>query len=220
MTTSSKSKRPTPTQVRAARRMRQRRKKRFVRIGGFTLLAVVSFAFIAGLFLPSITGLGGGGHAGGGGVFGGGAPDGPGILIPDAGREHINLGQAHTEYKSVPPTSGPHYGQPLAPTRWGVHEEQIEDEVLIHNLEHGGIGIFYDCPDGCDDIVQELTALVERGTDGGLKIILSPYAGMQNRISLAAWNFLDQFDEYDDGRVQAFINAHESSPNSPEQFAR
>lgn len=185
------------------------------------MLGIVSFAFIIGLFLPSIAGVGGiGGPHTGGGLFGSSAPEGPGIRIPDAGRAHINAGQPHAAYTSIPPTSGPHFGQPLAPTRWGIHDEQIQDEVLIHNLEHGGIGVFYNCPNGCEGTLQDLEALVQRGTGGGLKIIMSPYEGMETRFSLVAWSFLEQFDEYDEERVQTFIETHESSPNSPEQLAR
>jgi hypothetical protein len=92
--------------------------------------------------------------------------------------------------------------------------------VLIHNLEHGGIGIFYDCPEGCPELEGQLSEMAQRGVEGGLKIIMSPYAGMDHRISLNAWTFLDQFDEFDRDRIENFINAHESSSNAPEPFAR
>lgn len=185
----------------------ERRKKRSplfwiaVVVGTIVLLFIV-VSFLMGLFSPSTNG------------------QSLGVRIPDAGREHISLGETHAPYTSVPPTSGAHFGQPLAPTQWGIYEEQIQDEVLIHNLEHGGIGVFYDCPDGCDEIVRQLSVLVDRGTSANLKIVLSPYAGMDSRISLAAWTFLDQFEEYDEDRIRAFVDAHESSDSSPEPFAQ
>ena len=48
------------------------------------------------------------------------------------------------------------------------------------------------------------------------KIIMAPYPGMESRIALTAWNYLDTFEEFDEERIVAFIEAHESSPNAPE----
>ena len=101
-----------------------------------------------------------------------------------------------------------------------MHDQVLEDAVLVHNLKHGGVGVHYDCPDGCQELVEQLAAIVNRAVDEGLKVILSPYAEMGNTIALTAWNFIDKFDEFDDGRIKDFVNAHESSPNSPERFAR
>jgi hypothetical protein len=43
---------------------------------------------------------------------------------------------------------------------------------------------------------------------------------MDTRIALVAWNFLDQFEEFDEARIVAFLRAHVNSPNAPEPFAR
>jgi hypothetical protein len=151
---------------------------------------------------------------------GSGAPDGPGERIRDAGAVHVSPGQEHAEYTSVPATSGPHYGQPLGPTRSGIHDQQLADEVFVHNLEHGGVAIFYNCPEGCPEIVEPLSAMVQRGVADDMELLLSPYSGMEYRISLNAWTFIEQFDEYDEDRVRAFIEAHHNSPNAPEALAR
>jgi hypothetical protein len=92
--------------------------------------------------------------------------------------------------------------------------------VLLHNLEHGGIGVQYDCPDGCKELVDQLADIVRRALDQDLKVIMSPYPGMETRIALTAWAFIDRLDEYDEARVTEFIQAHESSPNAPEPNAR
>ena len=136
--------------------------------------------------------------------------------MADQGATHVLPGEEHPEYNSIPPTSGWHYNLPLAPARWGIYDEPIEPEVLLHNLEHGYINVHYDCPDGCPELVLQLTELVQEGIDRGGKLLMSPYPGMESRISLTAWTFLDQFDEFDDERIRAFVNAHESSPNAPE----
>ena len=101
-----------------------------------------------------------------------------------------------------------------------MHETPLKDEYRIHNLEHGGIGIHYDCPEGCPEMVAELTDLVNRGVDGGLKLLLSPYPGMGSKLVLTAWTFIQKLEAYDEGLVKDFIDSHESSPNAPEANAR
>lgn len=213
MATRSKN-RPTPTQARAARRARRRNKRRFLRIGAFSAVGLMASAFIVSLFLPSFSGIGFGGFGGGS------APDGPGERVAEVNRTHISDGAGHGSYNSVPATSGWHYAQPLAPVRWGVHEEFLADEIRLHNLEHGGVGVHYNCPDGCDELVGQLTEIVDRSRDGGLKVLLSPYPDMPTKISLTAWTFIDAFDEFDEERVKDFIRSHESSQNAPEPTAR
>lgn len=171
-------------------------------------------AFIVSLFLPSFSGIGFGGFGGGS------APDGPGERIAEMNRNHISPNQEHAPYNSVPATSGWHYDPPLAPTTWGVHDEFVADEIRLHNLEHGGVVVDYNCPDGCDELVQQLGAIVNTSIAGGLKVILSPYPDMPTRIALTAWTFIDAFEEFDEDRVKDFIRAHESSPNAPEPTAR
>ncbi len=212
---SESNQRPTRTQVRAARRARRNRRRRFLRYGIFGGVATISFLFIISLFAGGIN-FGG---SGGDGFFDS-APDGPGVRIADAGRDHVGLGLDHAEYTSMPATSGPHFSQPLAPTRWGVHETELEPEVYIHNLEHGGVAVFYNCPDGCDTLKGQLTDLVNTGVNRGAKMLLAPHSGFEGRIALAAWTFLDVFDEFDEDRIRDFFDNHQSSVNAPEPNAR
>lgn len=210
------SKRPTPTQIRAARRDRRRSRRRFLRVAAFSAVGFVAVAFIVALFLPGLP-------FGQGGRLGRGAPDGPGVRLPEQGlrgQDHINPGAAHPPYNSAPATSGWHYEQPLAPARWGVHDDALSDEVLVHNLEHGGIGVHYNCPEGCPELVGQLAGIVNAAVAERLKVIMAPYLKMDTRIALTAWTFIDKLDEFDEKRIKEFIRAHESSPNSPEPEAR
>ena len=140
--------------------------------------------------------------------------------VPEMNRLHVKLGQAHPPYNSVPATSGWHYGQPYAPAPWGVHTVTFVDEVLVHNLEHGGIGVHYSCPDGCAGLVEQLAEFVNRAVNKGDKFVMSPYPGMDTRFALTAWTYIDRFDELDLDRLAAFAGAHMNSPNSPEPLAR
>ena len=197
----------TPTQARAARRQRRQRRRRVYRYAGGLAITLVAGALILSLFLPGLP-LDS--------LFRGGAPEGPGIRVEDQGREHVAPGEEHPEYSTLPPTSGWHYNVPLAPARWGIYDEILENEILLHNLEHGYVNVHYNCPDGCEELVAQLTDLVQEGVDRGGKLLMSPYPDMDSRIALTAWNFIDQFEEFDEDRIRSFVNAHESSPNAPE----
>ena len=144
----------------------------------------------------------------------------PGIRVPDAGRGHVQVGAPHSGYSSVPATSGAHYGSPFAPAPWGIFDVELEPEIFVHNLEHGGTGIFYDCPAGCDTLVRQLTDLTNALIGDGNKVLLAPHSGTDATISLVAWTFIDQFDDFNEARIRQFVDAHESSINSPEPFVR
>ena len=202
--------RMTPTQTRAARRLRRQRRRRFVKFGGMSAITLIAVVFILSLFAGGLRGGGGGGAADGP------APTGPGLRIPGQGAEHISQTQTHPPYNSVPATSGWHRGDATAPAPWGVYDNELPDEILVHNLEHGGVGIHYNCPEGCDELIDQLEGIANRMG----KVIMSPYAAMDTKIALTAWTFLDSFDEFDKDRVEDFARAHEGSPNAPEYLAR
>ena len=126
----------------------------------------------------------------------------PGQIISDQGREHITSA-SHPAYNSNPPTSGWHYQQPA---EWGVYKEEIPDEVVIHNLEHGGVWITYR-PGISEEIARKLEGFYEKY---GRKIIVTPRAKNDSDIALAAWNRLDEFsvEEYSDERTDKFIQAY------------
>ena len=86
-------------------------------------------------------------------------------------------------------------------------------------LEHGGISITYNCPEGCDDIISELEDIVKRARDENMKILLSPYPGTERKITLTSWTFIESFDGYDKDKIIDFIDSHHNSPNAPEPYA-
>lgn len=196
----------TPTQARAARRAKRSRKRRLVRLAGILGVAIIAFLFIVALFASSLP-ISIGSSSGSGGV---------GTQFPNQGQQHIARGDEHPPYNSVPATSGWHYADFNAPAPWGVHAEFIKDEVLVHNLEHGGVGIHYNCADGCLELVSRLEDIANKGT----KVILSPYPNMSTTIALTAWNYQDTLTEFDEERITEFVRAHVNSHNAPEWQAR
>ena len=132
------------------------------------------------------------------------------IMTPKPGQAVANMGNAHitetqigsTIYNSTPPTSGPHLGNLAS---WGVHSQPIPNEQQIHNLEDGGVVIQYNCPDGCEDLVAQLSAIVKKYEE---QVVLAPYPGMDSRIALTAWTRIDKFDDFDAQRIERFIKAY------------
>ena len=194
----------TPNQARTARRQRRQRRKRYVRLMAFLGVGIISILFIFALFASGIQS-----------VFGPnrGAPEGPGERYQAQPSTHIEIGDTHPSYSTKPATSGWHYDEAAS---WGVKNEPVPEERLIHNLEHGGVVIYYNCPEGCPETVEKLAEIVNK-TD---ETILAPYPDMETIIALTEWTFIERLNEYDEDRVKAFIRAHLNSPNAPEPLAR
>ena len=130
----------------------------------------------------------------------------PGVYYADQGRGHLQAGEQYNSYNSNPPTSGPHAP---SPTSWGVHTTPVPKENLVHNMEHGGVLILYNCTSRCDDIVTALADYTNAELAKGKNIVMAPYPGMQQHIALVGWTRLDAFDDLDMERVQRFIDTHE-----------
>lgn len=132
------------------------------------------------------------------------------IATPKPGQAVANMGNAHIEesqigtmsYNSTPPTSGSHLGRIAS---WGIHTDPIPNELQLHNLEDGGVMVQYNCPDGCDDLVAQLTEVVKQYND---EVILAPYPGMDTTIALTAWTRIDKLDSFDRERIDSFIKAY------------
>ena len=172
----------TASQARAARRERRQNRNKFKRwLIGFAV-ALIAGLLIASLIVPMFDSIG---------VSNDDTPDGPGIKMESQGNSHINEGADHPPYNSMPATSGWHYSQPLAPVKWGVHDEFISEEKRLHNLEHGGISITYDPDRASEELISSLKDILKNaGSENFSEILLSPYPGTQNVINLTSWTCL------------------------------
>lgn len=150
---------------------------------------------------------------------------------PDDGRAHVpDAIVPETRYSVYPATSGPHWNTIgtqannflRAPAIWGPHERFLPDQVLIHNLEHGGIGMHYDptkcSPQACDEIADKFLEVAERWNENRSSnyeqvnlhtgFIISPYPDMDTVIALTAWRHHLRLDEVDEPRILEFIDAY------------
>jgi len=133
------------------------------------------------------------------------------MFPPDpGGRSHFAVGETYDDYNSNPPTSGPHTAA-VAP---GVYDAPVPKESAVHNMEHGQVVVWYNCNAGsqpleeptCAGLRRDLAAVVDEANESGKRVLMTPYAEMEQRIGLTAWQFLDAFDEFDAQRVRIFID--------------
>jgi hypothetical protein len=125
------------------------------------------------------------------------------------------------KWNTNPPTSGPHYAVPLV---WGAYTDPVNLAQAVHNLEHGGIYIFYGnkVP---SSTVDELRTFYDKHTQA---TILAPLPRLGNKIALGAWttNSASQPDNgvarlvkctnFDDKAFTAFFSAYQGK--GPERF--
>ena len=116
----------------------------------------------------------------------------------DEGQRHLGPNEQFDDYKTNPPTSGPHRAQP-AP--WGSFREAPEREALVHNMEHGGIVVFY--KDLSDGQVDQLDEFVDDHVDG---VISVPDSQIEKPVAIAAWRHSQQCDELNLTVIEGFID--------------
>jgi hypothetical protein len=138
-----------------------------------------------------------------------------GIQIPDEGTPtHIDPSTTWN-YKFYPPTSGPHYSVPgSAPAAWQTVDQPLVEGQFVHNLEHGGIVILYNCPSGCSQLVGQLKNYVQNLAPpdpefNEYKILMTPYSrGMTHKVALIAWHWIEWLDGYDQAAITRFYEIH------------
>ncbi len=170
----TKVRRPTPTQARAARRRRQARRKKLIAIGGFSAAGLVAFLLILSLVLPGLP-LDTLFRGGGGDIFSTGAAQAqPQVQTTDV--------QVATPESVAPP--------------------------LPPNPILGGVDIFYNCPDGCDDLVAQLSTIAGEFASTDTPIGVTPKTDMEAKILLVGADANQTLDAFDEDAIRTFIQAN------------
>ena len=81
-----------------------------------------------------------------------GGCDGVMHTIPNEPGTHTVSG-ANIEWSTNPPATGSHYP---AWAGWDRSYENLNRGNWLHNAEHGGVILLWNCPDGCQDVVDNL----------------------------------------------------------------
>jgi hypothetical protein len=149
--------------------------------------------------------------------------------VADEGRTHVDPSTSPT-YNSYPPASGPHYSATgIAPVPWQTianSSAPLVEGQYIHNLEHGGMAILYNCPTGADcttlqnsleNYVRNLAPAEPAFNE--VKVVLTPYSrGMTtHKVALVAWDYIEFLDVYDQATITQFYENHVNK--GPENIA-
>ena len=70
--------------------------------------------------------------------------------------------------------------------------------------------IFYNCPDGCDDLVSQLSTIVEDLNAENAPLGLTPKADMEAKILLVGAEANQTLEAFDEAAIRAFIEANTS----------
>lgn len=118
-------------------------------------------------------------------------------------------------YVSNPPTSGDHW--PV----WAMfkqYEAPVPHEMLVHDLEHGAVVLFHNCP-GCADVVPALAAARDAFGPDPLcvatnpmgpraRFIIAPDTQIKTPIAISAWRASYTATCLDTAGIQDFIAKH------------
>lgn len=121
--------------------------------------------------------------------------------VPIMDSPHLSsLTQPHEPYNTNPPTSGPHFEGHVEQK---ISNQPIPKEIQVHELEHGGVLIQYNCKN-CDDLIAKL----EKHARSSEHVIMAPYPDMDAKIALTAWGKLAKLNEYNEEIITEFIKAN------------
>jgi hypothetical protein len=115
-------------------------------------------------------------------------------------------------YASSPPVFGEHYPSWAA---YKSYDFPVPLGFLVHDLEHGGVVIYYDCPDGCGDEVMTVQAFIDAlpadprcTADVRVQVVLVPRPGLGSRWAASAWGYSLTADCFDADLFGQFYAAH------------
>jgi hypothetical protein len=165
----------------------------------------------------NVGGAGGVGNSvGGAGGSSAQCPAGPGSVLgiamhPDEGANHI-VACSNTSYRTVPPSSGPHY------QRWPAYKtyaQPVPWGYLMHGLEHGAVVVVYNCPGGCLTEVAAAQAWINALPPADPlcpgeppRVILAPDPTLDVRWAASAWGWTLRACAFDATMFQAFFDDH------------
>jgi hypothetical protein len=122
-------------------------------------------------------------------------------------RDHVDT---PVDYEQDPPVGGEHA------RTWqncGFYDSRIEPEYAVHSLEHGAVWITFR-PDLADEDKARIRELASQSY-----VLASPYDGLREPVVVSAWGKQLRLPSVDDPRLEEFLDAFRSGPQTPEPGA-
>jgi hypothetical protein len=123
------------------------------------------------------------------------------VVQPYEGGLHVDRA-TQVAYTHSPPMGGAH-DYSWAACNGVVYPEAIRSENLIHSLEHGAVWIAYNPDQVTGDALETLREKV----DGQPYMVMSPYPGLDQPISLQSWGHQLKLSDANDPRIDQFVTA-------------
>jgi hypothetical protein len=137
---------------------------------------------------------------------------------------HSLTADGTAKWNTDPPTNGPHFGfdasGQLGTVVWGAYDDPLQLARVVHNLEHGGIYIFYG-DEVSEAVVDQLRGFYDDHKNGTL---LAPYPKLGDKVALGAWvaegegakGYLAKCSAFDEGAFASFFKAFQFK--GPERY--
>ena len=117
-------------------------------------------------------------------------------------KNHVPDGR-RVDYNTTPPTSGDHWDFPAS---CGFYPDGMDDEKIVHNLEHGNIVVSYNLPDAA---VPQLEDFMDNFELAPAWAVTRYYDQIpENTVALSAWGVLDTMQGVDEQRIERFFRAY------------
>ncbi len=129
---------------------------------------------------------------------------------------HVDPDAGAIVYLTNPPASGPHY--PIW-ARWGAWPN-LPRGYWVHNLEHGGVALLYNCPAGACEATRDALIAASRTipmdpacvpTDAEpatVRVVITNDREITTPIAGAAWGWLYAADCVDAASIRSFYARH------------
>lgn len=127
-------------------------------------------------------------------------------------RGHLPLGQEVT-YATPTPASGPHSPRDVEP---GFYDALPSRTLLVHNLEHGDVVVYYDRPG--PEVLATLRRWARRFDQSFQGLVVVPLEGLGAKVVLTAWGQRLELEPFDPELAAAFIDRYRG--RGPERRVR
>jgi hypothetical protein len=129
--------------------------------------------------------------------------------------QHVTPEQ-RVAYDQSPPFGGPH-DNAWAECNGTVYPNAVRTENMVHSLEHGSVWIAYNP----DKVKGKALDTLKGKVEGQPYMLMSPYPGLDQPISLQSWGHQLKLKDATDPRIDEFIKSlRENQYQNPEPGGR